>query len=111
MNKKTIIVIALAVLFLVIFAFISGRISKKQEVQYVETNTDKQIRISDSLKREIRLRNDSVFILKHTVDSLKLLRLIDNNIKVKNAVKTIKGFTFTTRRRWDDSVLRANGLK
>ena len=106
--KKIIIAIIIVLLFLIMFML--GRNSKKDPVQILPTNVSKYERKIDSLLGDGRKLKIEQIRLLTEIDSLKSIKVI-NHKKVKSDVQKIKNFTYTSRHRFNDSTLRANGLK
>jgi len=108
-DPKKAILVVLTVLIIVV-AFILGRNSKKAIIITTKTDTSKQDKRIDSLFTNNRLLKIENIKLLTVIDSLNVKRS-NNNKKVKSDVGKIKVFTYTSRNRWNDSTLRAAGLK
>ena len=108
-NIKNIVLIILFII-LICLAFIIGRQSKKDPVIIPQPDISGFVRAIDSLTILSKKRKDSIEIEHKRFDSLS--SSIKNNHKnVNNEKVKIKNFTPDDRIRWNDSVLRANGLK
>ena len=95
---------------LLVIVFFLGRHSKSDPVLIPEVDISKYTRKNDSLEKVIKSYRDSVKWAYVAIDSLSKKKVI-NNKKVKNDKDVIIKFTPTSRHRWNDSVLRAEGLK
>lgn len=107
--KRHLSLIFLFLLILVCVFFI-GRLSNKTRGSIQSVDTSSFERKNDSLLKLIDKIHDSVRVAYIKIDSLSEKRKV-NNKKTKENVDKIKKFTPTTRSLWNDSVLRANGLK
>jgi tRNA A-37 threonylcarbamoyl transferase component Bud32 len=107
MTKKNIILITLFVI-IVILTFFLGRVSNVVEIKPPDVSSYQ--RSIDSLKSLNQDFQDSMKWTKILIDSLSKKKDI-NKKKVKNGIGQIKSFTPTTRQRWHDSTMSANGLK
>ena len=106
--KKAILAIIIALLFLVVF--ILGRNSKADPIQILPTDVSKYERkqsLDSVIVRDLRIANIKLSTIN---DSLKV-KMSNNHKKVNSDVGKIKTFTYTSRNRWNDSTLRAAGLK
>ena len=97
-------------LAIVVLAFMAGTHMKPDSVLVPEVDTSKYDRKNDSLEKVIASCRDSVKTAYSLIDSLSKKKVI-NNKKVKNDKDVIIKFTPTSRHRWNDSVLSAEGLK
>lgn len=104
------IAITILIISLIALAFIMGRQSKPEPVIIPQPDISGFVRIIDSLTILSKKRKDSIDFEHKRFDSLSLV-MTENHKKVNNEKIKIKNFTPDDRIRWNDSVLRANGLK
>lgn len=104
------VIIGILILLLFVVAFILGRNSKPDFAPPIQTDISKWVKKNDSLfteNKNLKEINKGLFI---SLDSLKAKK-ITNKIKTKSDVAKIKNFTYTSRHRFNDSTMVANGLK
>lgn len=102
---------------LIAVAFIVGRVSKKVPEQIKPTDVTAFVRAKDSAIAVAKKCFDTIYVQrkisarqKIVVDSL-ILSLSQNHKKTANAVKATQNFTSDARKRYRDSVQRANGIR
>lgn len=101
---KTIVVLIMAG---IIGFCIAKATSQKPQNVLVLPDISKQTMLIDSLKRNGRLHQDTIVILRRQLDSLSKVKII-NHTQLNEELNKIKGFTKITRNRWIDSVYKAN---
>lgn len=105
--------ISLGILIIAIMVciFMMGRQSVVQQQAILAGPDNSNLyKTIDSLKSVNKKIEDSIKVCYSKIDSLSKLKVI-NKKKVEHGIIEIKRFTPDARIRWNDSVLRANGLK
>lgn len=97
-------------LVIICSVFLMGRLSKKDKVEIVKPDMSKYVKAIDSLTNVNKFYKDSILVFKNNIDSLQKLRKRNNDNR-NSGIEEIKNFTPDARYKWNDSVLRANGLK
>lgn len=108
-SNKDLVLVGLFFLIAVITFFL-GRNSypRHEEIKLPDNKQhEKSIDSLVSLNRDLKITNNRLF---ETLDSLKSVKVINNKKYIK-ATNEVKNFTPTTRHNFNDSVLRANGIK
>ena len=109
MKQSNLVLIGLIVL-LAIAIFFLGRCSKKVIEPIIQTDTSKYEMKIDSLANSNKSLKEKNIYLLLKYDSLESKKVI-NHKKIASEINKIKIFTPDARAKWNDSVLRVNGLK
>lgn len=107
MNKKDWILIGLIALMFGVIGFSVAKLFTKKEILLTLPDYSKYEKKVDSLNNLYKKSQDTIEILYKHIDSLKLSR-IKNNQNINNDIKKIKTFTPDSRKRYMDSVYRAD---
>ena len=109
LNNRTIIVISIGAL-LAVCMFLLGRNSVTVPDEVKPTDVSNYLKTIDSLKVDKKLLRDSMTKELINIQKLKT-NFSDNNKKTRDEFKKVDKFTPTIFNSFDDSLLRAEGLR